>query len=79
MPNPHKQGELIKPGKARVIFNDIKKSYLDQYQSTWNQSLIPLEFFVTEFCKRTGQDMDQVLSVFNEYFDEVQRRLYNID
>lgn len=76
LPNPFKEGELMKEGVARKIFNDIKAAYLLKYQNTWNESIIPLDFFAKEFSKRTGQKPDDIVRVFEDFFEKKERDLY---
>ena len=76
MPNPYNQVDLIKRPKAQTIFNDIKKVYLSKYKNTWDQSLIPLEFFAKEFCSRSGQDEGKFIEMFENYFVEEERKLH---
>ena len=76
MPNPYNQVELIKRAKAQSIFNDIKDSYLEKYKNTWDESLIPLEFFAKEFCKRTGQNEQKFIQMFEDYFIKKENELH---
>lgn len=75
LPNPYNPSEKIKKGKANQVFGDIQKEYLSKYVNTWDTTVVPADFFISEYCNRSGQDREKIAILFERYFEERTKKL----